>query len=88
MRERRYHLIPLGQDPQNAWDEIKLWLRERFTTPRAHGLYPYGRIDPYAGYGSWAPGFYPPAMPERKKSPARCCNSETGCCGMDFTPRP
>lgn len=75
--KRKYVHIPLGQDPQTIWDEVKLWLRQKFTTPRPT-CEPYGLIDPNAGYGSWAPGFYPTVYPQKKPGePLQQLNRET-----------
>ena len=74
MKRQRYRIIPLGQDPQTLWDDIKLWMREKFCTP-SPTCEPHGLIRPGDAYGSWSPGFYPPAIPERKKIPDSRCNS-------------
>ena len=77
MKKTRYRFIPLGQDPQTLWDDIRLWIRETFTTPRPT-CEPHGCIDPCAGYGSWAPGWYPAAMPQKKPGePLQQLNRET-----------
>lgn len=64
----RWYYTPLGAaKAPTLWERISDWLDDLFA-PLLVEQEGRRRIDPEEVYGYWSNGFYPPALPDRRKN--------------------